>query len=248
LIAAYIEDLGKLVSAPTVKLHLAALRQLFDYLVVGQVMPTNPASAVRGPKHVVKRGLTPVLTPKEARLLLRSIDTTTLAGLRDRALIATMIYSFARVTATISMNTEDYFPQGPRRWFRLHEKGGKRHSVPAHHKAEEYMDAYLLAAGVATAKGTPLFRVIDHKGQVTERRLTRQKALKMVKRRVRAAGLPSSICNHSFRATGITTYLLNGGTLEHAQQIACHESPRTTKLYDRTTDEVSLDEIERIII
>src|SRR5271170_6411436 len=120
-------------SKPTVKQHLAAIRMLFDWLVVGQVLAINPAHAVRGPKHVVKRGKTPVLTPDEARKLLDSIDVTTVVGLRDRALIGMMAYSFARVSAVVSMRVEDYYSAGKRWWVRLHEKGGKRHEMPCHH-------------------------------------------------------------------------------------------------------------------
>jgi site-specific recombinase XerC len=134
--AAYVEQLGESLDRPTVKQHLAAIRMLFDWLVIGQVVPMNPASSVRGPKHVVKKGRTPVLNPDEARQLLDSIDTRTIAGLRDRALIGLMVYSFARVSAAVGMDTDDYFQQGKRWWFRLHEKGGKRHEVPAHHNAE----------------------------------------------------------------------------------------------------------------
>jgi integrase len=146
------------------------------------------------------------------------------------------------------MNTEDYYLQGRRSWFRLQEKGGKRHEVPAHHNADEYLDEYLTAAGIATAKGTPLFRALDRRRQLTDRRMHRNDVLDMVKRRARAVGLPADTCCHSWRATGLTAYLSNGGLLEHAQQIAGHESPRTTKLYDRTSDVISLDEIEKIII
>ena len=142
VVATYIEGLGLQLSRPTVKLHLAAIRMLFDYLVTGQVVPVNPAAAVRGPKHVVRKGKTPVLTAGEARLLLDSIDTRTIGGLRDRALIGLMVYSFARVSAVVGMNVEDYFPQRRRMWFRLHEKGGRRHEVPAHHNAEAYVDEY----------------------------------------------------------------------------------------------------------
>jgi integrase/recombinase XerD len=248
LVAAYVEELGTQVSVPTVKQHLAALRMLGDYLVVGQVLPMNPMSAVRGPKHVVKRGKTPVLTPDQAKLLLDSIDTKTVTGLRDRALIAAMIYSFARVSAVIGMNVEDYYPDGKRWWIRLHEKGGKFHEVPAHHKLDEYLDAYLAATGLGDERRSPLFRTVDRHGKATDRRLNRREVLAMVKRRSRGLPLPEATCCHSFRATGITAYMLNGGTLEHAQQIAAHESPRTTKLYDRTSDEITLDEIERILI
>lgn len=247
-IAAYVEQLGLEVSKPSVKQHLAALRMLFDWLVIGQVMPSNPATSVRGPKHVVKKGKTPVLTGAEARTLLDSIDVTTISGLRDRALISLMIYSFARISAVLGMNIEDYYQQGKRCWIRLHEKGGKFHEVPAHHKAEEFLDAYIEAAGIAGQKGTPLFRSLNRKRELTERRLHRVEALQMVKRRSKKASLGDRLCNHSFRATGITNYLENGGTIEKAQQIAAHESPRTTKLYDRTDDQLSLDEIEKIQI
>lgn len=248
VVATYIELLTQRLSPPTVKLHLAAIRMLYDYLVIGQIVPFNPAASVRGPKHVVKKGKTPVLTAAEARELLDAIDVSTIAGLRDRALIGVMVFSFARVSATLAMNVEDCFEQGRRMWFRLHEKGGKYHEVPAHHLAEQYLDAYLLAADSDRQGKTPLFRSIGKDKQLSNRRMHRTDALRMIKRRARAAGLPDSVCCHTWRATGITAYLQNGGTLERAMQIAAHESARTTKLYDRTHDEVSLDEIERIRI
>ncbi len=246
VVATYIELLTRVLSAPTVKLHLAAIRMLFDYLVTGHVLPVNPAASVRGPKHVVKKGKTPVLTGPEARQLIASIDTSTITGLRDRALIGLLVYSFARISAALGMNVEDYYPQGRRMWFRLHEKGGKHHEVPAHHNAVDYLDAYLLDAGRAECRKLPLFCTISRKGILTETRLHRSNALRMIKRRAIDAGLPADVCCHTFRATGITVYLENGGSLEHAQRIASHESARTTKLYDRTGDAVSLDEIEKI--
>lgn len=248
IVAGYIEQLGKTKSAPTVKQNLAAVRMLFDWLVIGQVLPMNPASSVRGPRHVVKRGKTPVLTADQARQLLDSIDTSDIIGLRDRALIGLMVFSFARVSAAVGMRVEDYFPTGKRWWFRLHEKGGKRHEVPAHHNAEEYLDAYLNAAGITDDKKGPLFRTLGRDRQLTRNRMAREDVLRMVYRRARAAGLDVHASCHTFRATGITAYLENGGTIEKAQQIAAHESPRTTKLYDRTNDELTLDEIERIAI
>lgn len=221
---------------------------LFDWLVTGQVLPSNPASSVRGPSHVVKRGKTPVLTAEEARKLLDSIDISSLSGLRDRALLATMVYSFARVSAVVGMLVEDYYPEGKRWWLRLHEKGGKLHQVPAHHVAESYLDEYLRAAGIQADRHTPLFRTLDRQGRLTARAATRNDVLRMIKRRAKAAGVSADTCCHTFRATGITAYLDNGGTIENAQAIAAHDSPRTTKLYDRTNDEITLDEIERIRI
>jgi site-specific recombinase XerD len=265
LVAAYVEKLMKECSAPTVKQNLAAIRMLFDYLVLGQVVPFNPAQAVRGPKHVVRKGKTPVLTEEEARSLLASIRTDHVVGLRDRALIAVMVYSFARVGAVVKMRVKDYYRQGLRAWFVLHEKGGKHHQVPAHRKAAEYLEAYLAAAavngdmaagvggdgtqGIALDPNSPLFRSTRTKTrQLTERRVAENDVLRMVKRRCREVGLPLAIGCHTFRATGITNYLEHGGTLEIAAQIAGHESTRTTQLYDRTSDELELDEIERVRI
>jgi integrase len=101
---------------------------------------------------------------------------------------------------------------------------------------------------VREEKKGPLFRSVDRHKKVTLNPMTRTDVLRMVKRRALAAGLPYSTCCHTFRATGITAYLENGGTIENAQAIAAHESPRTTKLYDRTSDEITLDEVERIAI
>jgi integrase/recombinase XerD len=245
-IAAYIEQLGAEMAKPSVKQHLAAIRQLFDYLVTGGILPSNPAGSVRGPKYVTTRGKTPVLSGDEMRQLLESIDTNELIGLRDRALIGVMGYTFARVSAAGTLRVEDCFQQGRRSWLRLHEKGGKRHEVPCHHSLDEYLDAWIEAAGISEDKKGALFRSFKKGDKLTDNAVTRSDVLYMIKRRAKAVDLPYSTCCHTFRATGITAYMLNGGTLEHAQQIAAHQSPRTTKLYDRTKDEISLDEVERI--
>lgn len=248
-VAAYIEELSKTHSKPTVKQSLAAIRMLFDYLVVGQIIPGNPAGSVRGPKYVIKRGKTPVLSADEARTLLDSIGTDSLIALRDRALIAVMVFSFARISATVHMKVSDYYQIGKRSWLRLAEKGGKHHEVPCHHKAEEYLDQYIKTAGIADEERSPLFRgIIGRTKKLSAKGLSRTAAFKMIKKRALAAGLGAKINCHTFRATGITAYLSNGGTIENAQVIAGHESPRTTKLYDRTSDDISLDEVERIRI
>src|SRR3954453_16282081 len=198
-VSAYIEELGQTHEPPSVKQHLATIRMLFDWLIVGQVVEVNPAQAVRGPKHVVKKGKTPVLNEDEARDLLQSIDVSNLVGLRDRALIAVCLYSFARIEAALGMTVSDYFPQGKRWWFRLHEKGGKHHDMPAHHKAEEFVDAYIEAAGLREQKNVPLFRsAIGKSKQLSEKRMSRHAALKMVQRRARRAGILTAVCCHSF--------------------------------------------------
>ena len=187
-VAAYIEALGRDFEKPTVKQHLAAIRMLFDWLVTGQVVATNPAHAVRGPKHVVKTGKTTVLDADQARTLLDSIDISTVVGLRDRALIALMTYSFARVSAAVAMDVEDYHPKGKRWWVRLHEKGGKRHEMPAHHNLEAYLDAYIEAAGIRDDKKSPLFRSAHGRtGVLTDNRMHRVDAWRMVQRRAAAS-------------------------------------------------------------
>ena len=248
-VAAYIEALGQDFEKPTVKQHLAAIRMLFDWLVTGGVLSTNPSHAVRGPKHVVKRGKTPVLTADQARALIESIDTSTLVGLRDRALLGVMTYAFARVGAVVAMRVEDYFADGKRWWVRLHEKGGKRHEMPAHHKLEHFLDEYIKAAGIGEGGKSSLFRsAVGRTGILATTAMHRVDAWRMIQRRAAELGTKVKIGCHTFRATGITAYLEAGGTLENAQAMAAHESPRTTKLYDHTGDEITLDEVERISI
>ncbi|MGI4800325.1 MAG: tyrosine-type recombinase/integrase [Janthinobacterium lividum] len=246
-VAAWIEEQAQQRSAPTVKQQLAAIRHLFDWLVVGQVVPMNPAASVRGPAHSARKGKTSVLDPAEARMLLDSIDVDTPIGLRDRALIALMIYSFGRIGAVLGMRVEDVFVQNRRLWVRLREKGGKRHEMPCHHTLEEYLHAYLNGTGITNDPKGPLFRTVGRgTGRLSLTVLPQANAYVMVRRRALAAGIDTRIGNHSFRATGITAYLKNGGTLENAAAMANHASTRTTQLYDRRRDDISLDEVERI--
>jgi len=246
-VATWIEQQAQTYAAPTVKQRLAALRHLFDWLVIGQIVPSNPTAAVRGPSHSARQGKTPVLDAQEARQLLDSIDINTSIGLRDRALIGLMVFSFARIGAALAMRGEDVYTQHRRLWVRLHEKGGKRHEMPCHHRLEEYLNAYLTETEIHGDPRGPLFRTIRRgTGQLSSTALPQANAHAMVRRRAKAAGIETPIGNHTFRATGITTYLKNGGTLENAASMANHASTRTTQLYDRRRDDISLDEVERI--
>ena len=246
-VAAWIEGQARERSAPTVKQQLAALRHLFDWLIVGQVVPLNPAASVRGPTHSVRQGKTPVLDLAEARTLLDSIDVSTPIGLRDRALIALMVFSFGRIGAALAMRVEDVFVQNRRLWVRLREKGDKRHEMPCHHSLDEYLHAYLDGTGIADDPKGPLFRTVGRgTGRLTRTPLPQANAYAMARRRAAAAGIETRIGNHSLRATGITAYLKNGGTLENAAAMANHASTRTTQLCDRRQDDISLDEVERI--
>ena len=246
-VAIYIDEMQDVYRAPTIKQHLAAIRRLFNWLVVGQVIAWNPTAAVRGPTHIVKRGKTPVFQPAEVRLLLDSIDTSTVGGLRDRALLGVMTYSFARVSGVVNMDVDDYYQQGKRWWLRLREKGGKHHAVPLHHKAEAYLDAYLQSAGIATERGSPLWRSLTRTRDLGERRMSRVDVFRMIKRRLKPLALRNAANCHTFRASGITAYLLNGGTLERAQAIAGHESARTTQLYARPAN-ITVEDVDRIKI
>lgn len=254
-IAAWIELQSRNHAAPTAKQRLAALRHLFDWLVVGQVVPTNPAAAVRGPAFSARKGKTPVLEAAEARALLDSIDVTTSGGLRDRALIALMVYSLARVGAALGMKVADVYTERRRLWVRLREKGGKAHEMPCHHRLEDYLHAYIDGCGLNTDPKGPLFRTIVRgsgtgggSGRLSRTAMVQADAYAMIRRRATAAGINTKIGNHTFRATGITAYLKAGGTLENAAAMANHSSIRTTQLYDRRRDDVTLDEVERIII
>ncbi len=248
-VATWIEKQSRALAAPTVKQQLAAIRHLFDWLVTGHIIPVNPASSVRGPSHIVNSGKTPVLDPNEARALLDHIDITTPAGLRDRALIALMVYSFARIGAALGMKVEDVFTQRRRLWVRLNEKGGKHHEMPCHHNLATYLVEYLDGAKLRDDLKGPLFRTIGRgTGKLTATPLPQANAHAMIRRRAAAAEIEAKIGNHSFRATGITAYLQNGGTLEKAAAMANHASTRTTQLYDQRHDEMSLDEVERVVI
>ena len=248
-VAAWVEMKTDNYEPQTVKQQLAALRHLFDWLVTGHVLDTNPAAFVRGPKFSYTKGKTPILTPEEARRLIRAIPLDTITGLRDRALIGVMIYSFARISAALKMNVKDVFTKRETLWVRLHEKGGKYHEMPCQHNLKDWLQEYIEAAGISEEDNNPLFRPIDIKTkELTDRRMTRQRAWEMVKRRTQQAGIKTQgVCNHTFRGTGITAYLENPeGRLEHAQQMAAHSDPKTTRLYDRRDEEVSMDEVERI--
>ena len=186
-----------------------------------------------------------MLDREEARALIAAIDTDSLTGLRDRALIGVMVYTFARVGAVLQMNVEDYFSQGRRGWVRLHEKGGKEHEAPCIPKLETYLDEYIATAGIAGEKDGPLFRITG-RSTGTPHRMTQQDAYRMIQRRAGQAGIKTRIGNHSMRATGIIDYLKNKGSLAEARKMANHADTRTTQLYDRRGDAASLDEYAKV--
>lgn len=264
VVSAYVEQMGK--APATVKQHLSALRQLFDWLQSGGVLGSNPAEPVKGPRHIQREGSTPILTSGEASEFIEGLPTESIKGKRDKAIIGVLTYTFARVSAAVRMRRDDYYQAG-RRWkVRLREKGGKQRDVPLHHKAKDYLDAYLEAAqwpsgdesstetstetgesGPAETENLPLFRTMTRTKTLSERPMSRTSVLRMVKSRAEEAGFdPSRVCCHTFRGTGITAYLENGGKLEVAQHLAGHADASTTKLYDRRKELVSKEEVEKI--
>ena len=252
-IAAWVEGKTQTQNPQTVKQHLAAVKKLFDWLVIGKILPSNPATIVKGPKYSYTKGKTPILLAADARRFLDHLSGDSISERRDRALIALMTYTFARISAALAMNVNDVFPQHHRLWVRLHEKGGKYLEMPCHHNLELYLKEYLEAAGIEDDKKGPLFRRLNggrkpETQALTQSRLHRTEALLMIKRRAKQAGIPNpGMCNHSFRGTGITAYLSNpDAKLEHAQTMAGHADPKTTRIYDRRSEVLSLDEVERI--
>lgn len=249
-VASYLEQMeadGR--SVATQKQHMAAIRMFLDYLVTDGILPSNVALSVHAPRHVVTVGKTPILDAAEAGKLLAKIGSKDLVALRDRALIAVMLFSFARISAAVGLACDDVFIQSKRHWLRLKEKGGKPHVMPCHHTLDAFLLEYMEAAGLTIADKAPLFRTVDRAtGLLSAKRFDRVQAYQMVQRRAKAAGIKTDVCNHSFRGTGITTYLLNSGTLEQARYMAGHASMRTTQLYDRRAQRATLDHVERIIV
>src|SRR3954467_15017608 len=220
-VAAYVEQLGRPHTKPSVALHLAAIKRLFAFLVTGGTLKRSPAVEVKGPTFSRKIGATPVTSTEEVRKLLESLPTDSLVGLRDRALIGTLLFTTARIGTALGCKVGDYYREGFGRMLCLHEKGGKEHRVPVHHQLVEYLETYLDAAGIREDRGTPLFRSTRGKsGQLTERTVDPVNAWAMVQRRLRQAGIAAPLSNHSFRAMGLTAYSENGGNLEGAQGLA----------------------------
>jgi site-specific recombinase XerD len=250
--AAYIEFLkheGKATS--TIKARLAALRNLCDYMTSKGVLEWNPFSVVRAPRMSAGEGKTPILEAEDVRALFESIGTEDVIDLRDRAILSLMLYTFARVGAVVKLDGRHYEAGTARASIALHEKRGRFHRVPCHHQLHEAMEAFLVVSPAGPR--TPVFRAAerahDEEGrrQLSRRRIQARSVLKMVKRRAAGVGLPAeAVCNHSFRGTGITNFMENGGSIDVAAGIAAHSSTKTTQLYDRSVQTVQRDEIERV--
>ncbi len=238
-------------SVPTKKLDLAALRRFFDILVSRHAIMLNPAASVRGERYHVIEGKTPEITKKQARSLLASIDTCNVVGLRDRAIIATLIYTAARVGAIARLRRSDLRHDADQWVFRFHEKGGKSRAIPLRHDLQQFLLAYLDAAGGLTESpgDAPVFRSAMRKTKrLSDCVMTAHDMRRMLKRRLKRAGLPARLSCHSFRTATVTDLLEQGLPLPDVQELAGHADPRTTRLYDRRQRRVTRNVVERISI
>lgn len=236
-------------SKPTRKLHLAAIRLFLDHCVQRHAIVLNPALSVRGPRHSVDEGKTPAIDAAHARELLDSVGTQRPMDLRDQAIIATMIFTAARVGAVARLTVSDLFSDGRQRYFRFHEKGDKQRVIPVRHDLDVMLDAYAAVTPPRSGAGPLFLSAAGRRGGLTGRGMSANDMLRMVKRRLRRAGLPSAdLCCHSFRAGTATNLLEQGVDPAEVQYLLGHSDPRTTKLYDRRQLRVSRNIVERIAV
>lgn len=248
----YFRGLEAELSAPSVKQELSAVKKLFDFFVVEGVTSFNPAASVKGPSHAPREGKTPELTLDETRKLFDSIKGDTLKDVRDKAVLGVLFYCWVRVGSLCNVNLEDYAYQAQDKSIRFRGKRGKVKRIPLHHKAVEYLEAYLIQADLypeledRAQKKAPLFRTLTRTKALSNNRVDQSTVYRMVRRRAEAADIRTDISPHTGRTTGITAFLAAGGKLEQAQDIAGHADPRTTRLYDHRRRGVERAEIERV--
>ena len=236
-------------SRSTQRQHLAAVRLLFDHLMMRGVVEYNPAARAKPPRLVREFSHTPVFEEAEIVTFLDSIKQNSLKDIRDKAIFCVLLYSWCRVSALVNLVVGDYYERAGQRWLRFPEKRGKEHEVPVHSKAREAIDCWLEASGLSSNPAAPFFPAFVKGRRSTQLKpLDRRSVLKLVEKRAKASGIIKRVCCHSFRATGITEYMNSGGTIEIAQKIAGHKSPSTTRIYDRSGDSLTIEEIERVQI
>ena len=249
----YLEGMESRYQPGTVNQHMAAIRGFYQYLRERTDFDANPATDVKGQRTGDRQGKTPYLPSGETQQLLDSLPSD-LIGLRDRALIGAMVYTFTRVSAALSLRVKDYYMQGGNMHLRITGKRNVQRLIPVHPTLNTYLAAYLDAAGLREQKDAPLFqsaqwRVVTlgepQTAVLTGQPLHRVNALAMIKRRVEQAGIDSVVCCHTFRAVGITAYLESGGAIEKAAYYAGHAATRTTQIYDRRRDIGSAEDIGR---
>ena len=252
-VAQYIKD--DLDGSPaTQKQHRSAIKRYFDLLVVRHLSMINPAASVKTPKLRRSRGTTPMIEPDEIKQLMASIDTVGLAGIRDRAAIAVLGYTAVRAAGIAKLRRGDYRGRPGHMQLYFREKGGTQHQIEVRSDLEVCLNDYLAAGRMKTAnKECPLFRPLlrkeqafrpwvkadKKKGTTEQGTLSPNDVCRMVKRRMRRAGLREELSAHSFRVAVLTDLIDQGVPIEDVQELAGHADARTTKLYDRTNRKVT---------
>ena len=266
-----VKDTGQPLSDEAKKQHLAALRKFYKHQERRHGVVFNPTLSVEGPKIKVGRGKTPRFLNGQVKKLLATLDTTTLVGKRDRAILAVLHWTARRASEVANVRLGDYYCDGERWWFAFSGKGGKTKAIKVNHTLQVYLEAYLEATGIGEdPKDWPLFRsVIKRQKGVkpyiprltpyeppvpSEQRnaqgvLTGNEILRMVKRRLKDAGLPAdTFTPHSFRATTATQLDKKGKPRKLIQSFLDHADARTTALYCHTEDEEAQDLVDEITL
>jgi len=234
----------------TRKQHLAAVRHFYHHLVQRHGAIINPAASVRSPRLAVERGETIAIAPESIRQMLAAIDTATFIGQRDHAIITTLSHTAARVGAiaklfrgSVRLDTISLRPRGEA--IILEEKNAKRRQLPLAGELRAVLMRWLLRLGLGDLDG-PLFPTLCPNRPVS-RPMTGQDILRMVRRRMRAAGVGHAghSC-HSFRAGTATALLESGLELSRVQDLLGHADPRTTRMYDARSREVQGETLDRI--
>ena len=246
MVGQYFDELDA--SAPTKKLHMSAIRGFFNVLVLRHVVILNPALSVTTEKFSVVEGKTPSITTDQARMLLTSITSDDIVAARDRAIIGVLIYTAARVGAVSKLRLKDLVDEGTQYSLRFHEKGGKHRSIPVRHDLQVLLTEYVGIAELCP-RDFPMFRsAISRTRRLSNRQMTAIDICRMVKRRLKAAGLPKSLSPHSFRSCAATDLLMQGVAMEDVQYLLGHSDARVTKLYDRRQRQVTRNIVERISV
>ncbi len=247
-VGCYLDGLD--LAATTKKLHLSAIRHFFDTLVVRHVVVLNPALSVRTERVQVLEGKTPEISVDQVRKLLRSLDVENIVGLRDRAIVGILIYTAVRNGAIAKLKRQDFVHLGNQCLLRFAEKGGKFREIPVREDLMPILDEYVKVANLESSdKSLPFFRTASGRSnRLTENGMTRNDIYRMVKRRLKKAGLPTHLTPHSFRVSTITDLLSQRVPLDEVQDLAGHADPRTTRLYDRRKRRIRRNIVERISV
>ncbi len=246
----YFAQMAETTSIATRNQHLSALRHFFDGMVTRHAIALNPALSVRGERYSAMEGKTPEIPIDQARKLLASIDTSHIVGLRDRAILAMLIYTGSRRGAVAKLKRGNFYNAGNQWMIHFGEKGGKSREIPVRHDLEKMIAEYLDAAALSEAhKDTPLFQsALKKQRRLTGKAITGGDIYRMMKRRLKDFDMPLLYSPHSFRVTTITDLLEQNVPREDVQHLAGHADPRTTNLYDRRKRKISRNIVERISV